>query len=272
MLTIKHDLRDDTQCKDGVTIRHLADLHIGSPNCDVSMIKRLVAENVENHWFCFLGGDILDVGLKDSKSDCYTQTMTVNDALNKAYKLLKPLADAGLILGAVQGNHEARLTRASGLDLTYQLMCRFGLEDLYNPHAVLAVLRVGKRRDALRKTKKKQERRDIAFCYVVHLTHGHAGGTTPGGRSNALVKARLKIDADVYLQGHTHHSEVLLGSCLRVNRSSASVSQIEQVFVCCGSCLTYDDSYGETMNLAPSDNRFPHVFLSGTEHHVEATL
>lgn len=272
MLTVKHDLRSDAACKDGVVIRHLADLHIGSPNCDVSMIKHLVAENVENHWFCCLGGDILDVGLKSSKSDCYTQTMTINKALDKAYKLLKPLADAGLILGAVQGNHENRLTRDAGLDLTYQLMCRFGLEELYNPNSVLAVIRVGKRRDALRKSKKGSVRRDIAYTYVVHLTHGHGGGTTPGGRANALTRARLKIDADVYLQGHTHHSDVQLGSCLRVNRSSASVSQIEQVFVCCGSCLTYDDSYGEAMNLSPSDNRFPRVFLSGTEHHVEATL
>lgn len=272
MLTVKHDLRSDAACKDGVVIRHLADLHIGSPNCDIGLIKRLVAENIENHWYTFLGGDILDVGLKDSKSDVYTQTMTVDKALDKACKLLKPLADAGLILGAVQGNHEARLTRAAGLDITHQLMCRLGLEELYNPNSVLAVLRVGKRRDALRKTKKKSERRDIAFTYIVRLHHGHGGGTTYGGRSNALAKARLTVDCDAYLQGHTHHSQVLLDQCMRVNRTTGTVSQVEQVFVCCGSCLTYDNSYGETMNLAPSDNRYPRVFLSGTEHHVEATV
>ena len=269
MLTIKHDLRGDPQCADGATIRHIADVHLGSPNADIGLAKRLVAENVENHWYTFLGGDLLDVGLKNSKSDVYTQTMTVDDALDMAYSLLKPLERAGLILGAVGGNHEARLTREAGVDLTRVIMTRLGLEHLYNPQAVLAVVQVGRRGKA---GGRKGGPYAWACNYVVHLTHGHGGGTTPGGRANALTRARNKLDADVYLQGHTHHSDVQLGSCLRVNRQHAKVTQAEQVYVCCGSCLTYSDSYGEGMNLAPSDNRYPRVYLHGDKQLAEATV
>ena len=94
-----------SRCRDGVTIRHLADLHIGSPNCDIELVKSLVAENVANHWYAFLVGDLLDVELKNSKSDVYTQTMTIDEAMDTCCDILTPLADAGLILGAVQGNH-----------------------------------------------------------------------------------------------------------------------------------------------------------------------
>lgn len=272
MLTIKHDLRSDLTLRDnggGVTIRHLADLHIGSPNANLALAKRLVSENVENHWYTFLVGDMLDVGLKNSKSDVYTQTLTIDDALECAYAILKPLAREGLILGAVSGNHEARLMRDAGVDLTRALMSRFDLLDRYNPSAVLAVVQVGSQGQA---GGRKGGRYNWAYNYVVHVTHGHGGGTTPGGRANALTRARQKLDADVYLQGHTHHSDVQLGSCLRVNRQHAKVTQAEQVFVCCGSCLDYSDSYGETMNLAPSDNRYPRVFLHGDKQLAEATV
>ena len=269
MLTIKHDLRSDPRCRDGVTIRHLADLHIGSPNMNLSLAKRLVAENVEHHWYTFLAGDLLDVGLKNSKSDVYSQTMTIDEALDCAYSILKPLAAEGLILGACGGNHEQRLMRDAGVDLTRALMSRFELLERYNPSAVMAVLQVGSQGHAGRVGKKQYK---WAFNYVIHVTHGHGGGTTPGGRANALTRARQKLDADVYLQGHTHHSDVQLGSCLRVNRQHAKVTQAEQVFVCCGSCLSYSDSYGETMNLAPSDNRYPRVFLHGDRQLAEATV
>jgi hypothetical protein len=268
MLTVKHDLRSDPMCRDGVTIRHLADLHIGSPNCDLELVKSLVAENVANHWYTFLVGDLLDVGLKNSKSDVYTQTMTIDEAMDTACDILAPLADAGLILGAVQGNHENRLTRDAGVDITKNVMCRLHLEHLYNPHAILAFVQVGKQGNAGRRGSVYK----WPHTYAIHVAHGNGGGTTAGGRANALVRARQKLDADVYLQGHTHHSDVQLGSCLRVNRSQISVKQVEQVFICCGSCLTYGDSYGESMNLAPSDNRYPRVFLHADNQLAEATV
>ena len=270
MLTIKHDLRTDIMCheRNGVTIRHLADLHLGSPNCDVDLVETLIQENVSNHWHTFLVGDIFDVGLKNSKSDVYTQTDTLSGCFETAVELLQPLADSGLILGVVQGNHENRLTKETGLDLTLQLCHRLGVADRYNPNSVLAFIQVGKQGTSTR----RNSGYNWAFNYCCHITHGNGGGTTYGARSNSLVKARQKLDADVYLQGHVHHSAVQTGSMLRVNRQAGTVKEAEQLFVCCGSCLTYDNSYGEAMNLPPSDNRYPKIYLHGDKQLAEATV
>lgn len=270
MLTIKHDLRSDLACNDGVTIRHLADFHLGSPSCDEELVKQLIAENVANHYYTFLLGDLLDVGIVGSKSDVYTQTGTVGYWLNKAVELLQPLADAGLILGMVSGNHENRLIKSAGLDVTEQIAKRLGVDDRYDPIAILAFIQVGHQGTAGRRGSNNNYK--WPFTFACHCTHGNGNGTTPGGRANALVRARQKVDADIFLQGHAHHSDIQLGSCLRVNRSQLSVKQVEQVFVCCGSCLEYDGSYGEGLNLAPSDNRYPRVFLHGDKQLAEATL
>lgn len=269
MLTIKHDLRTDPMCADGATIRHIADCHLGSPNCDLDLVNSLVQENVANHWYTFLVGDLWDVGLKDSKTDVFTQTGTITYWLDEAVEIFKPLAENGLILGVVQGNHENRLVRAAGMDLTHELCERLGVGHLYNPHSVIALIQVGKQGSCTRTNGKHY---NWACNYLFHVTHGHGGGRSAGGRSNALKRASEKIDSDVYLQGHTHHSDVLLGSTLRVNRQHMLVTQVDQVFVCCGSCLTYEDSYGEGMNLAPSDNRYPRVFLHADCNKVEATV
>jgi hypothetical protein len=213
-------------------------------------------------------GDLLDVGIVGSKTEVYTQTGTVGHWMNTAVDLLKPLAEAGLILGMVSGNHENRLIRSVGMDVTEQIARQLGVDDRYDPVALLLFVQVGKQGNAGRRGSVYK----WPHTYAIHCTHGSGGGTTAGGRANALTRARQKLDADIYMQGHTHHSDLQLGSCLRVNRSQISVKQVEQVFVCCGSCLEYDGSYGEGMNLPPSDSRYPRVFLHADKQLAEATL
>lgn len=268
MLTVKHDLRSDPLCKDGVTIRHIADTHLGSPQCDEDYVRALVDENIKNHWYTFLCGDLLDVGLKDSKSDVYTQTGTVGYWLDKAVDIFRPLAENGLILGVVSGNHEQRLMRSAGFDITHEICERLEIGHLYSPYVVLAMVSVGTQNS--RRSRNGQQT-PYGYSYVIRLAHGHGGGSTAGGRALALDKAALSIDADLYLQGHTHHSSIQTNSIYRFNRPTLSLKQVDRVMVCCGSCLDSDSSYAEGMNLSPSDKRYPRVLLHADKQYISYT-
>ena len=95
----------------------LSDVHIGEANMDIQTLKKIIAFIKDTpDCYCILLGDILNTALKTSKSDIYTETLNVMESQKLAVELLTPIKDK--ILAMTPGNHENRVWREAGVDLS----------------------------------------------------------------------------------------------------------------------------------------------------------
>lgn len=95
----------------GRTIRvwAVADVHIGADtNLEAfrAFLKRVLADDASYIVIC---GDMLDNAITGSVASIYGASPF--QQVEECAELLRPLADAGKILGVVGGNHEARTKR-----------------------------------------------------------------------------------------------------------------------------------------------------------------
>lgn len=85
---------------------------------------------------------ILESSTRGSVGDgVYAQIINPQQQVDKIISLLKPLADAGLILGYHGGNHEFRITKESGIDVS-KMICGI-LKVPYLGEACWSLFRVG---------------------------------------------------------------------------------------------------------------------------------
>lgn len=171
----------------------ISDVHLGDSNCDVEKFRGVVnfIKNTPD-CYCVLLGDILNTALKNSKSDIYTETLNVAQAQKLALEILTPIKDK--ILAMTPGNHENRVWREVGVDVSLWLAERLGIQDKYRNNAVALSVQFGK---------------DIngnPFRINIFGQHGgYGGGRKLGAAMNALEDMDgMVANADIFLRAHTH--------------------------------------------------------------------
>lgn len=256
-----HGFRHILDCHDKpIEVIALADLHIGDPSADMKLINSLIAEIQNNpNLYTVLVGDLMNTAIVGSKSDSYSETMKPSDQLSKCYDLLSPIKDK--ILAIVPGNHEERISRTAGVDMTRLLSRELGLEHLYTPDAALVLVTFG---------------RDKIHCrpitYSLYVTHGHGGGGRKvGSKLNSLQDYASIIDADAFIVGHTHLPASFKQTAYRINNSSGIATLHEQLFVNTASALNYG-GYGKRGGYQPGSTSYPIVTLDNNIHHMTATV
>jgi hypothetical protein len=127
-------------------------------------------------------GDMMDMGLKNSKTNVYEQKLTPREQKERCYELLKPIKNR--IIGGCPGNHEGRAVREIGTNPLYDVFCRLGIEDRYRENGCFIKLQVGKigRNPNV---------------YGVVLTHGKS-------RNKDDLWNRTVDGCDCFISGHTH--------------------------------------------------------------------
>ena len=176
-----------------IKIYTLADLHIGSAECDVNLIKRVVKFVQETpHTYVVLLGDILDTALKNSKTDIYSEVMSVADSQKLAVELLTPIKDR--IIGLTPGNHENRVWKETGIDLSLWLAEKLGVADKYRVNALAMSIDFGK------------DNNGRPYKLNIFSQHGgYGGGRKLGAAMNAIEDMDgIVANADIYLRAHTH--------------------------------------------------------------------
>ena len=166
-----------------INIYPLGDVHIGSKECNVSLFKEWI-EMVRQDPFGYVViiGDIMNMGLKNSRSNVYEEALTPMAQKELCYELLNPIADK--ILAGCSGNHEYRTVKEVGTNPMYDVFCRMRIEDRYRENACFLKLTVGK-------CGKNPN------TYGVVLTHGSS--------KNKDLSWTYAVDgADVFVSGHTH--------------------------------------------------------------------
>ena len=259
MKTIKVDLPEDI---DILELHPLADLHIGDGLSDWKHIQALI-DHIKNtpNAYCILGGDLMDTAIASSVGDTYGANLSPMEQLNQCVKLFEPIKDK--IVCVVHGNHENRIYKSDGIDIT-ALMCeQLGIRDRYSPTTALLFLRFGRR--------SASEQRHRKMLYTVYVTHGTGGGRKEGGKINRLADLAQIVDADVYVCGHTHLPAAFRKGYFRVSPSNSTVSHVSKVFVNTASALDYG-GYGDVAGFAPAAKENPVIYLSGTEHSIRVPI
>lgn len=218
-----------------ITIIPIGDNHFGHKACNLELLGAQI-KYIATHKDCYtiLLGDLAEIATKTSIGQgSYGQYIGSEDQLRLLYKILKPLADAGKILGAVVGNHEVRAMNV--LDFNPMSAICERLEVPYLGYQGYLVLDVG------------------GHKHSVMVFHGKGGSSTPAGKLNAMYKLRDIATVDLYLVGHTHTKMYDKQSRFQVNKETGAIDTITAHFVTCGSTLNYWDNYSEMKALPPEE-------------------
>ncbi|MCC8044200.1 MAG: metallophosphoesterase [Clostridiales bacterium] len=255
-------IRRDIDCHgQPVEVICLADLHIGDPGSNQKKIDELIQSVKDNeNRYAILGGDLMNTAIANSKSDSYSERLKPSEQLERCAELLAPIRDK--ILCIVPGNHEERITRSVGVDMTQMLARELELEDVFCSDAALLFLHFGL---------DKYAHTPRTLTYSIYCNHGRGGGRKVGSKLSALQEYAMIVDADCFVVGHTHLPASFKQSVFKVRNSQDMASLHEQLFVNTASSLTYG-GYGKRGGYQPASNSYPVITLDNTEHHMTVTL
>lgn len=255
MKPIKIDLSDNIR---EVELIPISDVHIGDPHCEFQRIKENI-EYIESHdnAYAILNGDLMNTAITSSISDTYGETIPPMAQLEQCVKVFGNIKDK--ILCVVPGNHEARIYRTDGIDIT-ELMCtQLGIHDRYSPTTALLFLRFGKN---------NKGRKIVYSCYV---THGSGGGRKAGSKINRLEDYATICDADIYVCGHTHLPAIFKERFYRLDYPNSAIALVDKLFVNTAASLNYG-GYGDIAGFKPASIDSPIIHLDGTKKRMRATL
>lgn len=258
MKVITHNLSQDFE---ELQILPLADVHLGDKNCNGNRLNELLDYIAETpNCYTILNGDLCNVAIKSSISDVYGENPMPMQQLETAVKLFGRVSSK--ILAVTPGNHEQRIYKSDGLDLT-QIMCtQLGVAEVYSPTSAFLFIRFGAQ------TRRHEER---AVCYTIYCVHGSGGGRMEGGKINRLLQLSSICDADIYLHSHSHLPAVVKNSYYRVCLANSSIAKVDKLFVNTSSLLDYG-GYGEMQSYKPNSLETPLITLNGKKHFAKATL
>lgn len=186
-------------------------------------------------------GDLLDIGIKSAiGGSVYDNQSTPTGQLKDIVQILEPYKKQ--IDGAVEGNHEWRLYKETGVNIT-ELLCMF-LNVPYMKHSGTITYAFEKR------------------AYNINFFHGKGAGSVGNALAHTKGMAN-KVFADVYLMGHVHATAHTKRDIKSIDSRNNKIDTMTQYFCLTGHSLEYDESYAEQMNLEINTKGFPLVILHG---------
>ena len=246
----------------------MADTHVGDRHADIPLFRKRV-EYVLNtpSAFALFNGDLGNYATKTSPSDVYGEALPPMEQLKRITALIGPIKHK--TIAVTPGNHEARLYKNDGIDIT-RLICReLGIEDKYSDEAAIIFLRFGELSRGCHESNGSGQIRKM--CYTLYMNHGSGGGRKEGAKAIRLADMASIIDADVYIHSHTHLPMVMKEAYFRIDVRNNAYRAVDKLFVNTGASMNYG-GYSETYEFKPSSKDTPHIFLSGTCREMYAKL
>jgi hypothetical protein len=196
-------------------------------------------------------GDYLDCATRTSVgSAIYENKINPQEQMEEMIEILRPIANAGRLIGLLTGNHEERIYNATGFEPT-QLMCK-ALKVPYLGGASYLLLKVGKQ------------------VYKTYVVHGRSGARLPQTKLLACRRLADIATADLYMMGHVHSLET--NASIYFDSEKGKRIQYTRHFVITGSFLDYENSYAETMCLVPSRTGAPRITLESETKDIHVSL
>lgn len=239
--------------KEYASIVFWGDVHYGHPQCDIERATGMLDYCLKHHIYVVAMGDLIECGLRDSVGDSvYNQKLNPQGQMEFMIELLKPLAEAGLLLGIHEGNHENRITKNTGVNIT-KIMCKM-LDVPYLGYAIWHLIRVGKQN------------------YTMYTTHGSSGSRFKHTKLKAVMDIAMFFEADVVAMGHVHSRAIEPMHRQRVNLRNRTVEDRRILVVLSGAYLTYDKSYAQMKGYPPASLGSSKIQLRADRWSVHASV
>lgn len=235
---------------DHLTIYPLGDVHIGSKEFDLELFKQWI-EMVKNdpNGAVVIIGDMMNMGLKNSKSNVYEETLSPMAQKELCYELLNPIADK--IIAGCSGNHEYRAVKEVGMNPLYDVFCRLRIEDRYRENVCFIKLTVG-----------KQGKNPNTYGFVA--THGSSK------RKDAIWNYTVD-GCDCFISGHTHEGTHNPNGKIRMDLTHNKVKTVGYQEVVVMPFQSYG-GYAIRNKYTPNHlGQFQRIFLDGTTKRVGYT-
>ena len=252
-------IRCDLPYAEMIEIHPMSDLHIGDSQCDYRLVLERI-EYIKNtpNAYCILDGDLMDTAIASSIGDTYAANLSPMEQLKHCVKIFEPIKDK--ILAVLPGNHENRLYKTDGVDITDIMSSQLGIPERYSPTTAFLFIRFG-----------ESKKRHRPYLYTIYVTHGSGGGRREGGKVNRLADLASIVDADIYIHGHTHLPLIFRESFFRVSGANSSVALTDKLFINTAAALNYG-GYGDKAGFKPASKSSPIIYLSGVKHEMWAKL
>jgi UDP-2,3-diacylglucosamine pyrophosphatase LpxH len=223
----------------------IGDCHLGSPQFDRQRFEKMLDYCKEKNIYVFLMGDLIEVGTRHSVgAGVYEQEFNGQTQYDQMLEYLKPLAEKKLIVGLLAGNHEERVYKETGIDISKAFARELKVPYLGN--ACWNIFSVGSQR------------------YSIYSLHGRTGSKFDGTALLALERISTSFFADVVCMGHAH--KIITSSVLIQRVVNNKVTECKKHLVITGSYLKYDGGYGQTIGLPISKLGSPKVKLFADKH------
>jgi len=161
----------------------LGDCHFGSPEFDAPRFHAMIDYCVKNKIYVFLMGDLIELATRYSVGGgVYQQSFNGQSQYEQMVEWLMPLADLKLILGTHQGNHEERVYKESGINISKVIARELGVP--YLGDACWNTFKIG------------------SEVYAIYSLHGRTGSKFDGTALLALERLAAPFHADLVVMGH----------------------------------------------------------------------
>lgn len=170
----------------------ISDPHYGNPLYSEKHFARQIKMIQEiRNMFTILNGDLCESTIKTSKGDIFKQVGTPQKQRDDIIKKLKPIRHK--ILGMTTGNHENRIYKETGIDISKDIAK--ALKIPYRPEGMLIKISFGDNNNYTT---------GRPYTYFVYFTHGYGGARTKPAKAIKVERVGTWIDADCYIMSHDH--------------------------------------------------------------------
>lgn len=198
-----------------VEILPLVDLHLGSFECDEKLIDSSISY-IKNHKNCytFLGGDIIECNVYGKANNVHSQKLQLDEQVERIKEKLYPIRNK--ILFSITGNHEHRVEKSTGLNLSKIIADSLNVKFCdWESHFLI-----------------KFKGNKICRLYA---HHGTGASVTSGAKLNSAEKLHFRSPmANIIICGHLHFP-INSEKEIRYLDNNGKLKTFTQHYVVCGS-------------------------------------
>ena len=241
----------DYRDRDELKLFALSDIHWGHRQCDKDLVKANIDRIAEKEMACVDLGDLIENATRDSVgSGVYEQEAIAQEQMEQAVELYQPIKH--LLKFMHPGNHELRTMNQGGINLTKVMAKMLGVP--YAGFGAVSYIMVGNQR------------------YVMYTHHGGSGASTIGGKMNSLLALEKIVNADIYVQGHTHDCIYQGREFLDFDAKNRGLVPRRKHFINNGAYLDCWGSYGQIKAYSPGTKGNAQITLNGNKREVEVSF
>lgn len=242
-----------------ITIIPVSDVHLGAiEHCKKEWEAFCRMVESDPNIYIILGGDLINNSVRTSVANPFDEVIRPREQKKLMAEYLKPIKDR--ILCAVSGNHERRSMKDDDVDITYDILAKLDLGDLYRENVAFMKIGCGNR----------NTESCPACAYMFAVTHGTGGGIYTGAAINRNERFGNIIDGlDCLIVGHTHKGTVSKPSKIVLDVRNETVTVKSYTVVSSVSWLNYG-GYAAQKMLLPANTCHPQRIVLSDNKNIKS--